>query len=354
MYVGGKIREYRERINLSGKGLAQRLGVSPAMVSYYEKGSRQVPLKTLVKISEITKVPIEYFITDKDYVVYSAYRGKGNISKEEREEVASFQEIVDHLINVANLAGFDLTYKGPHDFHGKAISDQGIGNIKTNLELPAVVDYKSLVEALWLQWKIVVFELPFVNRNLSAMTVRRDGVFCIFVNKGQSTERNLFSLAHELGHVLMHLDTDEFIVSRLGSRDPKEKEANDFASRFTVPVALLRDKLGDGMSAETLSAENIRGLAEYFNVSYECITYNLVKAKILQYNSHGVARIKQTVREYNDEITIDAFPTIYRLLVYVAWNNGDLSISKASKYLRSDIQTVNDEFRQICLLLGKE
>lgn len=349
MDVGEKIRKYRKRMNLSARYLAEKLRVTPAMVSYYEKGVRQVPLKVLMQISEITRVPIEYYVTDKEYVNYSACRGKGKTTKEQKNEIASFHEVVDNLITVAGLSSFDLSYQGPNDYKGQEISDQEIGNIKAILGLPAIVDYRSLAEALWLKWRVVVFELPFKNRTLSAMSVKRDGVYCIFINKGQSTERNLFSLAHELGHVLMHLDADEFIVSKRGSRDPIEKQANDFASRFTVPLALLKDKLGDNVSADS-----IRNLSQHFNVSYACIVYTLVKANMLRYEKDSIARIKEPVDEYSDKISIDSFPPMYRLLVYSAWLRGELSISKASKYLLSDLQSVNDEFNKINLLIGNK
>ena len=55
MNVGEKIKKYRKRLNISGKELAQKLGVTPALISYYEQGKRQVPLKTLMQISEIIR-----------------------------------------------------------------------------------------------------------------------------------------------------------------------------------------------------------------------------------------------------------------------------------------------------------
>lgn len=353
MNVGEKIKKYRKRLNISGKELAQKLGVTPALISYYEQGKRQVPLKTLMQISEIIKVPLEYLVTDKEYIAYSAYRGKGRITKEEKEEVALFQEIVDNLIYVADINNFNLVYHGPDEFRGKTISDQQIGIIKANLELPVITDYNSLVEALWLKWRVVVFALPFKNKNLSAITIKRDGVYCVFINKGHTLERNFFSLAHELGHILMHLETDEFIISRISSRDPKEKEANDFASRFTVSYALLIDNVNERSSSEMITAEQIRELAKYFNVSYECIAYNLVKANILNYGKDEIARLKEPIKEYEYKIAINDFPAIYHLLVYFALAKGEISISKAAKYLLSDIQSVNDEFRKIGKILGK-
>ncbi|MEN6444528.1 MAG: XRE family transcriptional regulator [Candidatus Cloacimonas sp.] len=353
MNVGEKIKLYRKRLNISGKELAQKLDVTPALITYYEQGKRQVPLKTLMQISEIIKVPLEYFVTDKEYISYSAYRGKGRITKEEKEEVALFEEIVDNYIRIAKLNDFDIHYQGPNEYRGKTISDQEIGIIKAQLEVPLIVHYNNLVEALWLKWRIAVFALPFRNTNLSAITIRRDDIYCVFINKGHTIERNFFSLAHELGHILMHLDTDEFIISRLGSRDPKEKEANEFASRFTVPYALLMNKVGNNSFSETITADKIWELAKYFNVSYECIVYNLVKANILNYGKDEIARLKEPIKEYEYNITIDDFPAIYRLLVYLTWRKGEISISKAGNYLLSDIQTVNDEFGKIGKILGR-
>lgn len=48
-----------------------------------------------------------------------------------------------------------------------------------------------------------------------------------------STERTIFSAVHELGHLLMHLNS--FDISENMENDKEEIEANIFASYFLMP-----------------------------------------------------------------------------------------------------------------------
>ena len=71
-------------------------------------------------------------------------------------------------------------------------------------------------------------------------TVRRDNDIIIFTNSCSRLSREIFTLAHEIGHVILHLgETDSFIddsVSIKGkSTDAKEQEANYFAACLLMP-----------------------------------------------------------------------------------------------------------------------
>lgn len=70
----------------------------------------------------------------------------------------------------------------------------------------------------------------------------------IYVNKDDSTERQSFTIGHELGHWLLHREfflkhpEDYPIFPRFSDpnrNDPMEKEANKFAACLLVPERLL-------------------------------------------------------------------------------------------------------------------
>lgn len=83
----------------------------------------------------------------------------------------------------------------------------------------------------------------------------------IVLSTNQSKERQLFTLAHELGHLIMHygylpgqannLETKEDVLSVSGYRrdvdqlkettDPLELQANEFAGAFLMPEESTRD-----------------------------------------------------------------------------------------------------------------
>lgn len=81
----------------------------------------------------------------------------------------------------------------------------------------------------------------------------------IYVNKNESPLRQTFTIAHELGHALLHKDwagSDEYKVfwrdPDRNNDDPHEKEANAFAAHLLVPRSLL-DQYYQRLSESDLS-----------------------------------------------------------------------------------------------------
>jgi Zn-dependent peptidase ImmA (M78 family)/DNA-binding XRE family transcriptional regulator len=84
-----------------------------------------------------------------------------------------------------------------------------------------------------------------------------DGPPLFFVNDSIPTDRMRFSLAHEIGHVVMHqLPTDDM-----------EREADRFASEFLMPAALIAGQLSD------VSLPKLAALKPYWKVSMAALLY---------------------------------------------------------------------------------
>ena len=64
--IGQRIREARERLDMSRDDLASILGKSVDMVSRYERGNRAVSITELPKLAHALQVPIGYFFGDEE------------------------------------------------------------------------------------------------------------------------------------------------------------------------------------------------------------------------------------------------------------------------------------------------
>ena len=88
----------------------------------------------------------------------------------------------------------------------------------------------------------------------------------IYLNKERPSVRKKFTLAHELGHFVLHRDdkrryrVDSLDYSLNDDETREETEANYFAASLLVPEEKLRSLLA-------LSNGNIEVAAEYFGVS---------------------------------------------------------------------------------------
>ena len=84
----------------------------------------------------------------------------------------------------------------------------------------------------------------------------------LFVNTKDPAHRQSFTIAHELGHWIMHRDVfvglDAYPVlprfSRPINSNPREKEANTFAAHLLVPDHLLKPVLNPAVSAAALAS----------------------------------------------------------------------------------------------------
>ena len=101
-------------------------------------------------------------------------------------------------------------------------------------------------------------------RETGSITVRGPNDFEISLSPMSGDRRSRFTIAHELGHYVLHSYAGKkpLKVQRDGS-GPVEWEANWFAAGFLMPEHVFRSKINEGFG----DAE----LAEYFGVSKEAV-----------------------------------------------------------------------------------
>lgn len=107
--------------------------------------------------------------------------------------------------------------------------------------------------------------------------LRKDSDIIIFTNTCSRLSREIFTLAHEIGHVLMHMESmasfiDDAITISGRSSDEKEQEANYFAACLLMPsddVARFLDLEVEDFERNGLSAMDIARIMSEFNVSFD-------------------------------------------------------------------------------------
>jgi len=118
--------------------------------------------------------------------------------------------------------------------------------------------------------RVIPWELP---DEISGFLVELDDGPVIGTNKRHSPSRRRFSVAHELGHQLLH-HHDRFHVDLTSESDSPlydwrlEREANDFAANLLMPAGDVRDAVD--------TQRNRQRLAEVFGVSPIAMSYRLV------------------------------------------------------------------------------
>ncbi|MFH1523189.1 MAG: ImmA/IrrE family metallo-endopeptidase [Patescibacteria group bacterium] len=98
----------------------------------------------------------------------------------------------------------------------------------------------------------------------------------IFVNDDDNANKQIFTVAHELGHYALQHETDKFgVLYRMqfldGENSDTEKEANCFAANLLVPDRMLKEV----MDKYNLNSKDGDLLASLFGVSKEMMGYRM-------------------------------------------------------------------------------
>jgi Zn-dependent peptidase ImmA (M78 family) len=144
------------------------------------------------------------------------------------------------------------------------------------------------VERLAAHLGVVVSRSAFKDGDVSGMLIRQDGRAPIVgVNDVHSDRRQRFTIAHELGHFLLHpgreivLDRPVRVnlrdkTSSMAS-DREEIEANSFAASLLMPADLVRSELQRLSAAVRQDPERCTGaLAAIFDVSDSAMGFRLI------------------------------------------------------------------------------
>ena len=219
--------------------LADETGISKQAISQFENGKATPSIETLLKIMNVLKFPREYFRqVDEDITVNTFFRALLTTSKKEQlvqvtrtktlakiyeflEEYIDFPEFKIPQIDIENIDIEEITLE-LRDYWGLGVNP--IGNIINVMEKNGIVvssfkTNESKIDAFTQIHKVNNVERPFV----------------VVGDDKESAVRRQFSMAHELGHIILHNNSIE--VDELSREEYKmmEEEANNFAAAFLLP-----------------------------------------------------------------------------------------------------------------------
>jgi Zn-dependent peptidase ImmA (M78 family) len=128
--------------------------------------------------------------------------------------------------------------------------------------------------------------------DLSGFLYRDKAQSVIGVNTHQSPARQNFTIAHELGHLLLHdqeqLHVDHEFHVRLRNdvssqgTDEAEQEANFFAASLLMPRQFLETDLANKVYVDLLDDEFLHGLARKYGVSTQALVNRLKNLDYIQ------------------------------------------------------------------------
>jgi Zn-dependent peptidase ImmA (M78 family) len=130
-----------------------------------------------------------------------------------------------------------------------------------------------------------------LGEDISGVLVINNGKGTIGLNPTESNVRQRFSIAHELGHFVLHKENNDSLFVdksyKIHFRNQEsstgevrmEQEANAFAAAILMPKKELKSKI-DELEID-LTEDAIKRLAQMFNVSAISMTYRISNLELL-------------------------------------------------------------------------
>jgi Zn-dependent peptidase ImmA (M78 family)/transcriptional regulator with XRE-family HTH domain len=248
---GDMLRLARQRLGFTQKAAAARLGIVQPVLSRMENGLAGPDSAFLMKAAQVYQVPVEFFdVRDPVYgppvSVHAMTRGKSDVTARELELITA--ELNIRLMHLARfLEGVD--YDAMSDIPTLDVEQYGspekiAATVRAHWKITSgpIRNLTQYVERAG----IVVGFSNFGGASVSGVTFRVSGrPPLILLNRSHPADRMRFTLAHEIGHLVMHRFPTETM----------EDEANQFASALLMPAADMRTAfLGRRVTLQLLAA----------------------------------------------------------------------------------------------------
>lgn len=280
----------RTSLRLSLEEVAQRLGakVEVEVLQAWENKEGSPTYPQLEKLAhEIYKRPVAVFFfpsVPKEETPTTEFRTlPDNVAHELPPEIVKlyrkaklFQLYIEELyegeksVTTSLLDAFEINEKSEFPLITKAIRKAlGVSIEEQSEWRSAETAFKKWRDALEANG-VFIFKDGFRNHDYSGFCLYHQKYPIIFVNNSMPDSRQVFTLFHELGHLLYHSGGIDFrsreaVRSFQGHYLNVEVSCNRFANEFLVPQEVF-DSFGP-----RISKANFEKLADYFSVSREVI-----------------------------------------------------------------------------------
>jgi len=345
--LGKRLKLARLGAGFTLRELSDEIGnlVSPQAIGKYENDKMLPGSKVLIALARALGVSVNYLVSESAIKLAGVeFRADTRLSsKEEATVEAAVLSSVERYLAVENFVGAaSIKWNQPQGFpfpvREVAEAETAAVSLRAawNLGSDAIPNFVEFLEEKGI--KVLALSL---NQKLSGMIVKvqqHEGsdVPVIILNRENTGERQRFTLAHELGHLLLN-----------ASKDVAEKAANRFAGAFLMPADTLLEEVGK--HRQDISLGELFQLKAIYGVSVQPITYrckdlgiinqSLYKHLFDEFDAQGWRR-----PPYKEPQPIEQIhSTRFKRLCFRALAEDVISEAKAAELLDTSVQQLNQE-----------
>ena len=319
----------RESRGLTQGELARLLDVSQGKISKYESGILNMSLEDLKAAAKRLDYPLDFFAQQEPVrgagssCLYHRKRQSMPVQELRRmqAEINVIRLQVSRLLRGAEIETENKFYRMDiDDYENGAEEVARLVRRAWGLPLGPVGNLVSAVEDAG----GIVFRYSFGTRKLDAISQWLPGMPPLFfVNADIPADRLRFTLAHEIGHVIMHRVPTE----------NQEEEADRFAAEFLMPEAEI------GPHLRPISVRKAAALKPYWKTAMSSIIKRSYDLGMIgeAYYKKLFTQLTRLGYRMNEPVTVpDEEPTTVREIVEVHLHDHKYSVPELSRLVRAN------------------
>ncbi len=343
-----RLRRARKAAGLSLRDVGERIGVSHAAIKKYEDGIAMPSSDILLKLSHTLNVRTEYFFRPEPVALEGIeYRKRSSLPKKRLSAIThEVIDLIERRIELENLfpqppvKAFATVAELPSSITAMEQIEEVTECVREgwNLGFDSIPDLIDVLETNGI--RVFMIEADGENK-FDGLAARVRGMPIVVVGRHWPGDRQRFTLAHELGHLMLE--------GRLSDLN-EEKACNRFAGAFLFPRSSALQKLGEHRNAIELKELGL--LKEEFGLSMVGILYRARDLEIISpayheaqvklFRSRGWSR-KEPGSSYRTEKA-----HIFEQLVFHALAEEYIGESKAAELMNMSLR----QFRRIRSMEG--
>lgn len=277
--IGQRLKIARAASGLSLRDLEAAIGnlVTAQAIGKYERSEDMPSSRVLSALADALGVTEDYLLATEDLVLDGVEFRKKEITSKREEAFVEGQtlHLLERYLAIEDALGlrsvvWDRPLEAPYPVNDLSDAERAARAIREHwgLGIDPIPNLSELLEERGI--KVLSVDLSDID-GLTARVRRRgkESVPVIVIKKSAWSERKRFTLAHELGHMVMEV----------AAGVDAEKAANRFAGAFLMPVEALWREIGKHRTM--ISLGELLRLKELFGASFQAIVYRCKDLAIL-------------------------------------------------------------------------
>ncbi len=341
-----RLERARKAAGLSMSALASEVGLSANAIKKYEHGTIMPSSSNLLKLAKALDVRIEYFFRPTKVNLEGVeYRKRASTPKKVLDRINGdvldqaerWQELLElYPDSVKPIPEFSLPDNLPSHVASLEQAEELAIQMRHAWDL-GLNPIHDMIDTLEAKGVMIITTDVETDKKFDGLAGKIGNTPVVVISTAQSGDRQRFTLAHELGHLVLH--------GRLAESIDEEKACNLFAGAFLLPKQALIEHLG--VNRRQIEPRELFMLKHEYGISMlatlvragqcDIITQATQRNMFMSFSKSGW-RTEEPGKAYPQETTY-----LHKQLVYRALGEEYIGESKAAELLSMSLSSFHKE-----------